>query len=44
MVKVAQRAGGNPIAGDTEGQAGPGSEQPDVAIGVTVHCMGAGTC
>ena len=38
---VAQRGGGNPIPEDTQGQAGPGSEQPDLAVGVPVHCRGA---
>jgi len=31
-----------PSLGDVQGQAGPGSEQPDVAVGVPVHCRGFG--
>ena len=34
----AQRGGGCPILRDTKCQAGRGSEQPDVAVGVPVHC------
>ena len=40
--QVAQRGGGFSILGDTQGQAGWGFEQPDVAIGVPVHCRGVG--
>ena len=40
--QVAQRGGGCPIPGDTQGQAGWGSEQPDVAVGVPVHCREVG--
>jgi len=29
-----------PIPGETQGQAGQSSEQPDVAVGVSVHCEG----
>ena len=32
LEQVAQRGGGCPILGDTQGQAGWGSEQPDVAV------------
>ena len=28
------------MLGDTQGQAGHGSEQPDVAVDVPVHCRG----
>ena len=28
------------ILGDIQGQAGPGSEQPDGAVGGPVHCRG----
>ena len=38
MAQVVQRGSGCPIPGDTQGQAGQGSEQPDVAVGVPVHC------
>jgi len=38
LEQVAQRGGGCPILGDTQGQAGWGSEQPDVAAGVPAHC------
>jgi len=38
LAQVAQRGGGCPIPGDTQGQAGQGSEQPDWAVGVSVHC------
>ena len=40
--QVAQAGGRCAIPGDTQGQAGWGSEQPDVAVGVPVHCRGAG--
>jgi len=39
----AQRGGGCPVCGDIQGQAGQISEQPDVAVGVTVHCRGVGS-
>ena len=29
---------GSPVLGDTQGQAELGSEQPDGAVGVPVHC------
>ena len=38
LKQVAQRSGGCPILGDIQGQAGEGSEQPDLALGVPVHC------
>jgi len=31
-----------PVPEDFHGKAGPGSEQPDVAEDVTVHCRGVG--
>jgi len=31
-----------PIPGDSQGQAGQGSEQPDLAVGVPAYCMGVG--
>ena len=37
---VAQRCGGCPIPRDIQGQAGWGSEHPDLAVGVPVHCRG----
>jgi len=42
LEQVAQRRGGCPIPGDIQGQVGWGSEQPDPAIGVPVHCRGVG--
>jgi len=33
---------GCPVPGDVQGQAGQGSEQPDVAVCVPVHCRGVG--
>ena len=39
---IAQRGGGCPTPGDTQGQAGWGSEQPHLAVGVPVHCRGIG--
>uniref|UniRef100_A0A8V0Y7Y2 Peptidase S1 domain-containing protein n=1 Tax=Gallus gallus TaxID=9031 RepID=A0A8V0Y7Y2_CHICK len=33
-MQVAQRGGGCPIPGDTQGQAGRGSKQPDLPVGV----------
>jgi len=39
---IAQRGAGRPIPGDTQEQAGWGSEQPDVAVGVPVHRRGVG--
>ena len=35
-------AGGCLVPGDTQGQAGWSSMQPDLAVGVPVHCRGAG--
>ena len=37
-----ERCSGYPIPGDIQGQAGPGSEQPDLAMGVPVHCRRVG--
>ena len=42
LAQVAQRCGGCPIPGDTQGPGGWGSEHPDVAVGVPVHCRGVG--
>ena len=36
----AQRGGGYPVSGGVQGQAGQGSEQPDLAVSVPVHCRG----
>lgn len=36
------RCGGRPIPGDFQGQSGPGSDQCDVAVGVSTHCRGVG--
>jgi len=38
----AQRGGGCPIYRDIQGQVGLVSEQPDLAVGVPVHCRGFG--
>ena len=40
MAQVAQRGGGCPVPGDIQGQAGWGSEQPDLAAYVLFHCRG----
>ena len=42
MAHVALRCGGCPIPGDTLGQVGWGSEQPDLAVGVSVQCRKVG--
>ena len=42
LEQVAQRGGGCPTPGDTQGQAGWGAEQPDLAVGDPVHCRGVG--
>ena len=42
LEQVAQRGGGCPILGDTQGQTGQCSEHPDLAVGVLVHCRGVG--
>ena len=39
---VAQRGRGCPIPGDTQDQAGQGSEHPGLAVGDPVHCRGVG--
>ena len=39
LEQVAQRGGRCPELGDIQGQAGRGFEQPDLAAGVSVHCM-----
>ena len=40
--QASERYGGCPIPGYLQGQAGPGFEQPDLAMDVPVHCRGAG--
>ena len=35
--QVAQRGGRYLVPGDIQGEAGPGSEQPDLAVDVPVH-------
>ena len=39
---VAQRGDGCSVPGDIQGQAGQGSEHPDLAVGVPVHYRGVG--
>jgi len=40
--RFVQRGDGCPIPGNIQGQAGWGSKQPDLAVGVPVHCRGDG--
>ena len=40
--EFAQRGGGCLIPGDIQGQAGQGTEQPHLAVGVLVHCREVG--
>ena len=42
MEQVAQKDGGCPVPGDTQGQAGWGSGLPDGAVGIPIHCRGVG--
>ena len=42
LEQAAQRCGGCPIPGDIQGQAGPRSQQHDLAVYVLVHCRGDG--
>ena len=42
LEQVAQRSDGSLIPADSQGQAGWGSEQPDLAVGVPVHCWEVG--
>lgn len=39
LAQVAQRVGHCPILGDIQGQVGQ-AEQPDLAVGISVHCKG----
>ena len=41
-MQMAFSGGKNHVPGDIQGHAGPGSDQPDVAAGVPVHCRGVG--
>jgi len=38
--RLPREVGDAPSFGDIQGQAGRGSEQPDIAAGVPVHCRG----
>jgi len=40
LEQVAQRGGRCPIAGNTQGQIGHSSEQPDLVKDVPAHCRG----
>ena len=42
LERVAQRGGRCPIPGNLQGQAGWGSEQPDLVEDVPAHCRGVG--
>mgnify|MGYP001856433314 CR=1 FL=1 len=42
LEQVAQRGGGCCILGDTQSQAGWGSEHSDLTVGVPVPCRGVG--
>lgn len=42
LEQVAWRRGGSPIPGDINYQTGQGSEQPDLAVSVPVHCREVG--
>ena len=42
LAKVAQRGSRCPIPGDIQGQDEWHSGQPDIAVGVPVHCRGVG--
>jgi len=42
LAQVTQRGGGCPIPGDTQGETGWGSEHPNVAVNVPIHCRGVG--
>jgi len=37
-----QKCGGCPVPEDIQGQAGMGSEQPYLAVGIPVQCRGVG--
>jgi len=40
LEQVAHRSGGSCVSGDIQGEAGGGSEQPNLAVSVPVHCGG----
>jgi len=40
LEQLAQGGDGSPILGDIQGQAGQGSEQPNLAVSVPVHSRG----
>jgi len=42
LAQVAQRGGRCPIPGNIQGQAGQGSEQPDLLEDVAAYCSGVG--
>ena len=42
LEQVVQRCGGCPILGDIQVLDGESSEQPDLAVGVPIHCRGVG--
>ena len=42
LEQVAQRCGGYLVHGGIQDQTGQGSDHPDVAVGVPVHCRGIG--
>ena len=42
LKQIAQRGDGCPIPGDIQGQAAQGSQQPDLAAGVPLHCRRVG--
>ena len=39
---VAERFGGYPVPGDIQCQSEPGSEHPNLAVDVPVHCRAIG--
>jgi len=42
LEQVAQRGGQSLVLGNTQGKAGPGSEQTNLDVDVPVHCSGVG--
>ena len=40
LERITQRCNGCPVLGDIQGEVGQGSEQPDIDVGVSVHCRG----
>lgn len=42
LAQDAQKDGGCHVSGDIQNQSGWGFEQPDVALGIPVHCRGVG--